>query len=227
MTNFTPNSPTLESAGGGRIRRRRRSSVTLGRPSLVARSIAVLALAATLTGVVAVFPAPAGAAVAGWRMYDTNRDGYNESAVYFDAYGRSPRMYMDRNRDRRYDASIVTASGQVDYIWFDTNFNGMWDTLMDYNHLGQLIATLTNTWSEFDGTWDRLIANDGASVWTYQGSAHHRDTIYGLWWGNYTFNWNAWQGGTMTIGPSSHSSINVTLTRIIGVAAAMHPYIYG
>ena len=190
--------------------------------------LAGLALASTVGGVAIEGAQPAAAASPGWYRYDANQDGYQESAVYFDAYGRALQLYQDSNQNSQWDAFVAADTrGQPTYAWFDTNHNGNFDTRLDYRN-GGLFTILSNARTENNTNWDSLYYTGTGQTFSdqnersgWEGSSV-RDPAYGWQWASSSSFLTNYIPGS----PSFAGDISMTLSRVLNMSAAMHCYTY-
>lgn len=195
----------------------------------LALGVAVLAGAC-----IAVAGPPASAASAGWRMYDINRDGWNETAAWVDSYGRITQIYSATARGGVYDVygEVNPSTGMwKSGIWFDTNRNGVWDTyLMRYGEVQQYTAVLSNTRSEFDGLWDDLSLNDTIKCFGQNAklplAAMQQDGVFNIWWSSCYDNLRGVGLSGLITGPIYANTFDY-LTRATGVGNYCVYHLYG
>lgn len=201
--------------------------------SRAARAVAVL-VALLLAAVTAVVTAtatapPARAATVGWTMYDFNGDGWNESAVYTNAYGNVQHVWQDSDANGHYDLYLLfeEVTGRLLWAWFDTNSNTTFDTVIVYSADGGILGVLSNTGTEFDGLWDRLWVPGGLTYYGQCGFScssyiSYPDTVWGMSWSDRSSPLSNVIPGS----PSFDGNIVMTLAKAFDMAPAMHCYNY-
>jgi hypothetical protein len=178
------------------------------------RRIATVVVAAGVILGSTAMASPASAATSNqWVAYDlvtTDRD--YEMWIYFDAYGRATQVYADVNNNGTLDAWSRLRNGQPEAWLFNTvyEFDGRWDTMLNSN--GDTYSNMSCTSGASGGLVGGGYYSAGlATTWI--------DPVYGLGWCSGSSRLN----GIITA-PNLTGDYVLTLTRLVGVAPALHCY---